>query len=204
MLRRTPVLLIGVLLIGSGCGDSDTAAVEDTPTTAAATNSTTAAATTTTTTTTTTAAPPTTTTTAPPTTTTLPPVPAGLDVIIESDWVLADDSWVGTFVATGPAVEAGAICPTGGLTQGAWDDSVGTYRGDMILTCADGTGEIWITYTLKGEYTDEGYGETGTWVVGIGTGAHEALIGNGTDVTTSPEINTYVSISKGRVAIADG
>lgn len=99
------------------------------------------------------------------------------------------------FAATGPAVDAGLMCPTG--TQSfvenpatshpvlwAWADE---------YTCDDGSG----TFVLSvDEYIDDAAGAYGVWKIASGTGAYETLQGGGGTVTAYVE--TY-DASIGRI-----
>jgi hypothetical protein len=93
---------------------------------------------------------------------------------------LVSDLPAGTFAATGPAVDAGIVCPTG--TQG-WTGNQSPPRAgallrwtDNLYTCDDGSG----TFILAADVFIQADGmEYGVWEIVSGTGNYQSLNGGG-------------------------
>lgn len=204
-MMRSATSVVGLVLLLTACGAGD----DGQETTEAATATTTAPTTsrppeTTTTTSTTTIATTTTTTTTQPPETTTTALPGGLDVTFGTEIVFEqteDSVWESAmFTATGPAVDEGLICPAGTVELQGFDTGIGSWRREVLYKCDDGSGEFQMALQLKVAYTSDGYTESGAWSIEWGTGAYENLIGLGTDSTTQPDPNFYVSIQPGKVA----
>lgn len=151
-------------------------------------------------------APTTTMTASPPETTTS--LAGVLDVRLDTDIVFGwgeENVWdSGTFTASGPAVEAGLVCPEGTIDLWTFDSGLATWRTEVRHTCADGSGTFHLNFDLQPAYVDGTYIETGSWTVAYGTDAYAELTGSGTDSTISPEADHYVSVLLGEVALAEG
>ncbi len=88
----------------------------------------------------------------------------------------------GPFVASGPAVDAGLICPAGDTLDliarpSGWQSfRAVNYHGAKLFTCSVGGG----TFILRLEVrVDPRKGDTANWNVASGTGAYAALQGTG-------------------------
>jgi hypothetical protein len=97
------------------------------------------------------------------------------------------EPWQGSFTATGPAVDAGLIGPSGdtfGLlinrvgfeSQWGWMNDQSTHR----WTCDDGSGEFYLKLQVRHDWRGHNY----NWVVIGGTYAYERLHGLGTGFGT--------------------
>jgi hypothetical protein len=106
-----------------------------------------------------------------------------LKVEIVAQTYIPDDpneSIIGTFVASGPAVDAGVLCPSGTTVDlsilGAGDES--NYRLNLLVrkefTCDDGSGTFLMM--LKVKLDERGFTN---WNVIRGTGAYRHLAGTG-------------------------
>jgi len=88
---------------------------------------------------------------------------------------------IGTFVATGPAVDNGLICPKGktidvGAFASGWQSGQGVnYHVLKEFTCDDGTG----TFVMKLEVRVDFRGDNANWMVFSGTGDYVKLHGTG-------------------------
>jgi hypothetical protein len=84
----------------------------------------------------------------------------------------------GTFEVTGPAVDAGLICPTGTLeyTDDPGSDEPVLWRWEDLLTCDDGSGAFLIGVD---EYIDVNGAMYGVWNIVSGTDAYVGLQGRG-------------------------
>ncbi len=85
----------------------------------------------------------------------------------------------GIFLANGPAVDAGLVCPEGTIdyTPDPESDVPGVlWRWEDLYTCDDGSG----TFLLGvDEYIEDGDAIFGVWNIVSGTGEYEALRGGG-------------------------
>ncbi len=98
---------------------------------------------------------------------------------------IASDLPARTFAATGPAVDAGIVCPTG-TTEFTSDNSL-TRQGAINrwqdrYTCDDGSGTFLIGADI---FVFSGDAEYGVWSIVSGTGTYESLRAGG-GCTTSP------------------
>jgi len=115
---------------------------------------------------------------------------APLDVYIISD---KDIGGIGDFVATGPAVDAGLVCPSGTEVDPeviVRNTAGGRFTILKILksfTCEDGSGTFDVRMTVK--LFPDGT-TTANWKVVAGTGNYTALRGHGTLVGTPPPNTT--------------
>lgn len=191
---RIALFAVAMLVLVAGCSSDDGGEADTTSTTPPTieTTTTTVAETTTTTT----SAPETTTTSS-----TLPPVPDGLDVLIESEIVPIYDNWTGTFTATGSAVDEGTVCAAGSLELGRYDQSLQTWRVEVHFICDDGSGGFWVVHDLVPVFGDDTKVEEGTWAVRIGTDSYERLIGNGIELVAPPVDGVFASTMEGHMAI---
>ncbi len=93
-----------------------------------------------------------------------------------------------TFYASGPAVDAGVICPTGtqtDLINNTFGPPKGDYRFLYIVksfSCEDGTGTFFIKMRVKLELTTGN--TTARWYFTDGSGAYNHIRGHGTLVGT--------------------
>ena len=147
--------------------------------------------------------------------------PCALDVTFEStlDSLGTSPDPVGTFLAMGPAVDEGVMCPEGTLEDREGRRLAGgiTGRPKVTFVCADGSGEFLVGYgSYHSEDVDGVYTESGTWTIGrnqetVGgwtpspdaTGAYENLVGAGYDTTTEVD-DIPVIVSTGQVALVSG
>jgi hypothetical protein len=197
-MRRTIIIsMVLLMLAAAGCGDDEAgtpaAGAADTApattSTAAPTTTTTETPTTTTTdapTTTTTEAPTTTTTEAPNTTTTEPPEPFDpLELTLEFEIDASTDVAAGTFTASGPAVEAGVMCPSGTSFESSYEESGTTETWTTRCTCDDGRGKFSLIGSSQGAWENGEAGTNwlyaGTWYLDDGTDAFTAMAGEGTN-----------------------
>jgi hypothetical protein len=87
----------------------------------------------------------------------------------------------GPFVATGPAVDAGLICPSGDTIAvenpaSGWRSRTGiNLHVKTLFTCADGSG----TFLAKLEVRIDYRGDNATWMILEGTGDYAKLHGTG-------------------------
>ena len=116
-----------------------------------------------------------------------------LAVIIDS--VMNLDTSTGTFVAYGPAVDAGLFCPTGTVTD-LENMATGYQNGfrvnlhmTKILVCDDGSGEIYMMLNVRLIF---GADETlSNWVLTDGTDAYPRLHGQGKIIATTAGNEVY-------------
>ena len=105
---------------------------------------------------------------------------------------------MGTFEATGAAVDAGLVCAagtvldTGGVFGGYQSGQKVQVQSRKELTCADGSGTILVKIQIHVVFGgDEPFG----WVIQGGTGAYAGLAGSGSGVTSEntdvSNVNTY-------------
>jgi hypothetical protein len=120
---------------------------------------------------------------------------APADVTILSEMSLS--SGTGTFEASGPAVEAGILCPEGSVN----DDNISAvgWQSNQVLilfvhkhfACNDGSGSFEMDLNVRIAPT----GTTARWIVVAGDGNYERLAGNGGLVATAVSevilIDTY-------------
>ena len=122
--------------------------------------------------------------------------PEGLSIRLVSD--LSSEG--GTFVATGPAVDAGIVCPTG--TQEWTGNEAPSRTGalfrwtDNLYTCDDGSGTFIIAADVF--ITADGR-DYGVWDLGSGTGSYQSLSGGGGVVTFDTDGGRWSDDSTGRV-----
>jgi len=100
-----------------------------------------------------------------------------------------------TFYASGPAVDAGVVCPTG-ITSDIYSNSFGPPNGNYTYlyivksySCTDGTGTFYIKMKVKLENNTGN--TTARWQFTDGSGAYSRLRGHGTLVGT-PTIPDYI------------
>ena len=120
--------------------------------------------------------------------TNLSPVAAAshpLDVNIVVNTYLLSSGNSGSFAASGAAVDAGLICPTGTATdiynrgQG-WESNRGAnYFVLKQFACDDGSGTFTLQLEARVVYPDK---DTANWNVKSGTGPYAGLKGTGKDV----------------------
>jgi hypothetical protein len=107
--------------------------------------------------------------------------PPQLDVEINVNIDYSVYPYGGTFTATGPAVEAGLVCPSGYAvnvrhSDTGWQSSFAwSYHVWKQFICEDGSG----TFIIKLEGRWEGLGGTGTWMILEGSGDYANLHGRG-------------------------
>jgi hypothetical protein len=108
-----------------------------------------------------------------------------LNVNIVVNTYLLSSGNAGYFVASGPAVDAGLICPTGTATdiynrgQG-WESNIGTnYFVLKQFVCDNGSGTFTLQLEARVVYPDK---DTANWNVKSGTGPYAGLHGTGKDV----------------------
>jgi hypothetical protein len=105
-----------------------------------------------------------------------------LDVEFVAPTILPEyDPPYGTFTATGPAVDAGIVCPMG-TTLDIFDKAAGyqsqtgiNFQSVKIFTCDDGSGTFFVKLQVR---VDE-KGDNFNWNIIDGTGAYERLHGTG-------------------------
>jgi hypothetical protein len=123
--------------------------------------------------------------------------PDGLSIRLVSD---LSNSPTGTFVATGPAVDAGIVCPTGAVE---WTGNQLPPRSGALFrwidnryTCDDGSG----TFILAADVFIKADGrEYGVWDLGSGTGSYQSLSGGGGVATGPTDGDRWSDDSTGRV-----
>ena len=110
--------------------------------------------------------------------------PAALSVHFDVDTTIPEDvtqATYGPFTATGPAVEAGIICPSGETIDVVyWASGFHTMQGINFhlvkqFTCTDGSGE----FLVKLEVRYDRKGGNFNWMILDGTGQYEHLHGAG-------------------------
>ena len=109
-----------------------------------------------------------------------------LPVTIDSEMDIP--SGTGTFIAYGPAVDAGLFCPSGtvydhGLVAMGYQSNIRVnLRLMKQLVCDDGSGEIYLMLNVRIVYSSD---ETlSNWVLSEGLGAYTGLRGQGKIVAT--------------------
>jgi hypothetical protein len=125
-----------------------------------------------------------------------------LNVTIVSAMVFLGDT--GTFEASGPAVEAGIICPRGDVYDTIYS-SAGPESKRFInlfvhklFVCADGSGSFEMDLNLK-IYSPPR--TMGTWRVVEGEGAYARLHGNGKLTAHREDEDTVIDLYIGRLHI---
>jgi len=99
----------------------------------------------------------------------------------------------GTFTATGPAVDAGLVCPEGtiGYTPNPDVDTPGViWRWEDELTCGDGTGTFLLGVNVYIEDSAPMY--FGAWNIVTGTGNYAELQGGGATDSDGGEYDTSI------------
>ena len=98
---------------------------------------------------------------------------------------LPDAPNVGTFVATGEAVDDGILCPSGDVVDLGVEFTGGRKVQRIIatkkFTCGDGTGAFVVRLKVR-QFPDQT--ETFDWVIQGGSGEHEGLRGGGSGHST--------------------
>jgi hypothetical protein len=108
-----------------------------------------------------------------------------------------------SFVATGPAVDAGIVCPTGTIafTDNATDPvhEEAFDRWHNRYTCDDGSG----TFILGADvfFDVPGGVNYGVWNIVSGTGAYETLTGGGGSITGPTSSDTWSDDLVGRLIL---
>lgn len=104
------------------------------------------------------------------------------DVVFEVETTIPGDGPAfGPFTASGPAVDAGLMCPSGDTV-----DLIGKFAGTQsptgfnilvvkVFTCDDGSGD----FVVKMQVRFDRKGDNFRWVVMDGTGEYERLHGTG-------------------------
>jgi hypothetical protein len=95
---------------------------------------------------------------------------------------IVSDLPAGTFAASGPAVDAGIVCPTG--TQEFADGNAPPRQGAIDrwedrYTCDDGSG----TFLIGADVFIDSDAQYGVWNIVSGTGMYESLRGGGGNET---------------------
>jgi hypothetical protein len=95
----------------------------------------------------------------------------------------------GPFTATGPAVDAGLICPTGDTIDvdakaAGYQSATGRVSLTVVkeFTCRDGTG----TFLIKLQVRLDKHGDHYAWAVLAGTSTYDRLRGAGTGYGAAP------------------
>jgi hypothetical protein len=107
----------------------------------------------------------------------------------------------GPFVATGPAVDAGLMCPTGDTIDifgkvSAFETGVGfNIQLGKLFTCDDGSGE----FVLKLQIRIDPKGVNFNWLVVDGSGAYERLRGTGSGVGLPDLVAEVLDIYTGKL-----
>jgi len=115
---------------------------------------------------------------------------------------LPGDSEGRIFENTGPAVDAGVICPTGTtefLNNNPPTRSGALYRWEDRFTCGDGSGTF-ILGTDVFIFVESGGTEYGIWNIVSGTGAYESLTGGGGGRTGPGDADAWADDLVGRLA----
>lgn len=116
---------------------------------------------------------------------------------------LVSDLPAGLFEASGPAVEAGLMCPAGTtelIDAGTPIRSGAEERWEDRYTCEDGSGSFVLGADIFGYDDDLSFG---VWDISSGTGNYAPLAGGGGVVTGSTGANTWSDVSVGGVTIGD-
>lgn len=107
-----------------------------------------------------------------------------LDVSFEVQTTFIDGGPLsgGPFTASGPAVDAGLVCAAGDTIDNDLPQAAGyqSERGANLLivkhfSCTDESGDFWIKLQVR----IDARGDSFTWAIVDGTGAHERLRGTG-------------------------
>ena len=116
-----------------------------------------------------------------PVTTTSSPMPFDpIGVVLVLD--VSNNPPAGTFVASGPAVEAGLLCPSGAVFEYSYErDATGTEESKKFFRCDDTSGSFSIQEVGTGDYVGEGWAASGTWIwiAGSGSGPYGGIAGSG-------------------------
>ena len=194
-MRRSTITLMALMLVFAACGDD-----EGSVTTEAVAATTTAPAPTTTAPAPTTTVPPTTTTEQPTTTTTaaLPESFGETEITISIELYMSSDVAAGRVTATGPAVDAGLLCPGGTNFEAAHDEASGSETWETRFVCADKSGSFQVAVADHGERADGAWVHSGTWVwmTDKGSDAMIGITGDGVeegvcDLDTTVCVETY-------------
>ncbi len=105
--------------------------------------------------------------------------------------------WIGTFEASGPAVDAGLLCTFGKEQDlerhlgGEQSHRLVTASVHKLFTCDDGSG----TFQVNVNALVSPKGKRGSWVIAGGTGSYAELLGNGgltsIDLSTDTAVDTF-------------
>ncbi len=112
-----------------------------------------------------------------------------VDVSIVAHTSFGENGSFGPFVATGPAVDAGLICPSGdsmdvlSKPSGFQSDRGVNYFVRKLFTCGDGSG----TFIIQMEVRVDFRGDNANWNVLSGTGRYDNLHGTGKLVGLEPD-----------------
>ena len=109
--------------------------------------------------------------------------PLGVEFVVDTTFPPPPDLFpsFGPFTATGPAVDAGLVCPTGGTidvfgkTSGSQSQRGRNWQVVKLFTCGDGSGE----FLVKLQVRDDHKGDNFNWNIVRGSGDYEKLHGTG-------------------------
>jgi hypothetical protein len=117
----------------------------------------------------------------------------GVHIAVETSFIDGGPESGGPFTATGPAVDAGLICP-GGDTHDVFGKTAGyqSEKGLNILlvkefTCADGSGAFFVKLQVR----LDARGDRFAWAILEGTEDHDTLHGAGTGYGDYPSDGEY-------------
>jgi hypothetical protein len=112
--------------------------------------------------------------------------PADVSFVVPTTFPPAGGPTLGPFTASGPAVDAGLVCPAGdtidvGAMASGFRSRTGVnFHVVKLFTCGDGTG----SFLVKLEVRIDRRGDNFNWVILDGEGAYETLRGTGVGTGT--------------------
>lgn len=123
--------------------------------------------------------------------------PAGVHIEVETSFVGEPSP----FVASGPAVDDGLICPEGSVVDATgklagFSPTGFNFQGIKEFTCDDGSGEFFINLQARIDFRK---GVDFNWNVLSGTGDYEDLHGAGGGVGLPCEPDCVLDVYDGRV-----
>jgi len=128
-----------------------------------------------------------------PATASSPPLAVNFEV---QTVVLEEDPDFGPFTASGPAVDAGIVCPSGDVidafvkASGFQSQTGVNLQVVKLFTCDDGSGEFYVKLQVR----IDSKGDNFNWNIVGGTGAYEKLHGTGSGIgipTTEGVLDLY-------------
>ena len=132
------------------------------------------------------------------------------DVTMTWPFNFIENPWQGPVTLSGSAVDDGVVCSAGeaveqSFAETARDSESATFRLDLEVTCADGSGEFVIRQDVvipmeDGEFPEDFETISDTWTVLSGIGDYTELQGSGEGTNTSDDPDNPISVFTGELS----